>query len=165
MHFLSRKNQGGVSLIEMLLVVAIIVILAAVTIPIENRVLTSQSLSDGVSNMQMALRSANLQAKLGSHNLGSGVWVGEPVDGKPTVIFYRGPSYAERVVDLDTVVDIPGGLTITVTPDADINFHILTATNEHDSIIKIKNGAGEKTLVVNTLGTVLEENNVQPAAK
>ncbi|MBP6926606.1 MAG: prepilin-type N-terminal cleavage/methylation domain-containing protein, partial [Candidatus Pacebacteria bacterium] len=80
MNFFSKKNknfstnQRGVSLIEISLVVAIIVILAAITIPIQNSVLTQQYLSDGSNSIQTALRTANLQAKLGSHNLNAGVW-------------------------------------------------------------------------------------------
>ncbi len=149
-------QQHGVSLIEMLLVVAIIVILSAITIPIESGVLTRQSLSDGTSNIQMALRSANLQARLGSNGLGAGVWFGDPVDGKPNVVSYRGPSYAERNVDLDMPVEVPGGLVITVTPNKDISFQILSSTVPYDTIIRIENSTGARILQVNTTGTVLE---------
>jgi prepilin-type N-terminal cleavage/methylation domain-containing protein len=159
------SRQRGVSLIEILLVVAIIVIMAAITIPIENGVLTRQYLTDGTGNIQMALRTANLQAKLGTHNLDAGVWIGEPVDGIYPAILYRGPSYEKRTVDLDEPIDIPGGLTISVTPDTDIHFSVLTAANEHDSIIKIQNSSGEKVLHVNTLGTVIEEHEPTPIAQ
>ena len=171
MNFFSKKNknfstnQRGVSLIEIMLVVAIIVILAAITIPIQNSVLTRQYLSDGSSNLQSAFRTANLQAKLGSYGLDAGIWIGEPVSGIPNIVMYRGPSYEARNKELDTPIDMPGGLTIAATPDNDVHFSILTAASDHETIINIKNSAGEKTLVVNVLGTVIEQDEPQPAAK
>ncbi len=171
MNFFSKKNknfstnQRGVSLIEISLVVAIIVILAAITIPIQNSVLTQQYLSDGSNSIQTALRTANLQAKLGSHNLNAGVWIGEPVDGIPNIVLYRGPNYEARNKDLDEPVVVPGGLVITTTPDNDINFSILTAVSDQASVITVKNSAGERIIEVNTLGTVTEKYELPPTTK
>lgn len=159
---ISRKekfffSEKGVSLIEMLLVVALIVILSAITLPIQSRVLTSNALSDGVSDIATALRTANLQAKLASNGLPAGVYFEETEDGQNKIISYRGSSYEERNPDLDLIVEIPGGLKITVSPDRDVHFAILSSENEHDTIIKVENSSGLRQIRVNTAGAILEE--------
>ncbi len=164
MKFFNIKQNGrqnGVSLIEMLLVVAIIVILSAITVPIQSRVLTRQYLSDGADNIVMALRSANLQAKLASNGLGAGVYFETNAEGEPSVIFYRGPSFKERNIELDLPVEVSAGLSITVTPDPDVNFEILSSKNEHDTIIKIENNGGARQFRINTAGAILEEQVIE----
>ena len=91
--------------------------------------------------------------------------MGEPVDGIPNIVLYRGPNYEARNKDLDEPVVIPGGLLITTTPDNDINFSILTAVSDQASVITVKNSAGERIIEVNTLGTVTEKYELPPTTK
>lgn len=164
MQMTLSREQRGLTLLEILLVVAIIVMLAAITIPIETSVLTRQYLSDAENNLQTALRTANLNAKLGTYNLGSGVWIDDAskaIDGKQTVVLYRGSNYESRNKDLDEPIEIPANITIAATPTNDIRFNLLTGMVERDTIIKISNATGEKTLRVNIAGTVSEDNNAQ----
>jgi prepilin-type N-terminal cleavage/methylation domain-containing protein len=153
------KNERGVSLIEIMLVVAIIVVLSAITLPIQNSILTSNYVADGISNIQSALRTASLQARLSADDLAAGVWFGKTADGKPEVVAYRGESYITRNKEYDVQVEVAGSLDIEVTPDADIHFQKVTGATKHDTIIKIKNVSNVRTLRVNILGTVTEEKN------
>ncbi len=165
MKYIRHTLQRGVSLIEILLVVAIIVILAAITMPIQNSVLINNSLTSATDDISSALRTANLQARLGSHDLGAGIWIGPFKNNQQEILLYRGPTYENRSVDFDMPVEISGGVTVVATPSADINFHILTGANPHATIITIRNPAGEKTLRVNELGTVTRDDVPQIPAK
>lgn len=148
--------ERGVSLIEILLVVAIIVIFSAISLPVQNSVLNGHNLSDGTNNIQIALRSANLQSRLGEDNLPAGVYFGKKENGDTEAVLYKGQNYLERNPELDVFVDISADLEISVEPESDINFHILSGEVLHDTIIVIKNSAGTRTLKVNLLGTVFE---------
>jgi prepilin-type N-terminal cleavage/methylation domain-containing protein len=154
-----KYTERGVSLIEIMLVIAIIVVLSAITLPIQNSVLTSNYLTDGTSNIQSALRTASLQARLSSQGLGAGVWIGKTESGEPDVVFYRGDNYLSRNVEFDKSVDVAGSLIVTATPANDIIFQKNTGAVNHDTIIKIKSVSGERILKVNSLGIVTEENN------
>ncbi len=163
-HFFNKRYtpqrallQRGVSLIEIILVIAIIVILAAVAVPIQNTVLRSHAIASAKDDIQSALRSASLNAKLGSNGLEAGVYIGKNEANEPFIVLYRGESYEKRVTDLDTPVDVATTLNVTVAPEADIHFHIVSGAIDHDTIITIQNSDTTKVLHVNTAGTVNEE--------
>jgi prepilin-type N-terminal cleavage/methylation domain-containing protein len=151
------KNIRGFSLIEIMLVIAIIVILSAITLPIQSTLLSNNYLSETTSNIQASLRTASLQAKLGSLGMPAGVWVGKDGAGKSKVISYRGKSYQDRNTEFDIVVDVVGGVVVSATPEPDINFSILNGTITRDTFVTIKSPSGERVLHINLLGTVIEE--------
>jgi prepilin-type N-terminal cleavage/methylation domain-containing protein len=152
-----NKSEQGVSLIEIILVVAIIVILSAITLPIQNTVLTNNYLSDGLTNIQVAIRTASLHARLATDGLSAGVWVGKTEDGRPEVISYRGESFEKRNKEYDLLVEVAKSLEVSATPGGDIHFNKVSGTTDYDTIITISSLAGKKILKVNTLGIVSEE--------
>ena len=149
-----------------MLVIAIVVILAAITVPIESGILTKQSLSESTENIQTALRSASLKAKIGSYQSAAGVYFGQNVDKTPLITSYRGDSFESRKTDLDEEITIPKNVEVIVDPlSQDVHFSMLTGTVARDIIIKVKNSAGEKNIRVTTAGTVIVEPTVAVDAK
>lgn len=164
MKFFSKNqstNQSGVTLIEIMLVIAIVVILAAITVPIESGILTKHYLSSTTEDIQTTLRSASLKAKIGSYQSAAGVYFGQNLDKTPSIVAYRGDSFESRKTDLDEPIEIAKNVEIIIDPlYQDVHFSMLTGAVAHDTIIKVKNSAGEKIIHVTTAGTVFVEPTV-----
>ena len=150
-------NNRGITMLELLLVMGIIGIISVIVVPIQVNILTRQRLTDATFSIKSSLRAAVLAARLGTEAANAGVWFGKNDQGEAIAVSYRGHNYNQRKKDFDLDVDIPGGVTLTVEPLPDVNFHRESGMTDHATIITVENSLGKRVLHVNVLGTVIED--------
>ncbi len=145
--------KNGFTLVELLIVIGIIVILAAATIPIYGNLQISSQLNDNNLLIIQALRSAKERSVVGYNNSSHGVKF-----FSNQFVLYQGSSYAARNSSYDSVTELAPVLFLSTTLNNDeINFskglgvpdNVGTTTLAHSS-------GGERTVSVNSLGKVEE---------
>lgn len=134
-----KSNEKGFTLIEAILVIAILIILGSVGIPVFGTFLERNNLKVAESTIVGALRSAQISAM---NNLGDSDWGVWASAGQ--VVVYKGESYASR----DTAFDIVHSTSTSVLYSGinEINFaktsglpnttgdFVLSTTNGVDNI-------------------------------
>ncbi|MBI3589732.1 MAG: prepilin-type N-terminal cleavage/methylation domain-containing protein, partial [Candidatus Liptonbacteria bacterium] len=106
------KANSGVTLLEVLLVVAILAILLIFSIPVYESVQTRNDLSIAVMNSAHALRRAKLLAEASDGDASWGVKF-----GTSTLVLFRGLSFATRNPSFDEIFDLPSSIKITDTDE------------------------------------------------
>ncbi|HOX60782.1 MAG TPA: prepilin-type N-terminal cleavage/methylation domain-containing protein [Candidatus Magasanikbacteria bacterium] len=102
----------GFTLIEMLLSVAIVAALAAMSVPIYQSFQVRDDLDIATQSLVQNLRRASLQAGGGVGDGGWGVKI-----TTSTLVLFLGNSYATRSTTVDEVISFPTSLTATGTTE------------------------------------------------
>ena len=100
------KNNPGVTLIEILLVIATMTVLAGLSIPIYQSLQLKNSLDVAAVEVVQTMRRAQVLAQASSGDVTWGVAIR---DNKITL--FQGGSYALRNDDFDEVFDLPSSIT------------------------------------------------------
>lgn len=98
----------GFTLIEMLLVVALLVSISALTIPIGLSFFRAQILSEASNGIISALRESYSRAVAVKTDSSYGVRV-----TNDSYVLFRGDSYNERIPEYDETFHLPGGLIVS----------------------------------------------------
>ena len=142
----------GFTLVEVILVLAILMLLALLTIPLGIRFYKSQELNFVTDELVQTLRRAQLQA-MSQANYSFGVYI-QPGQ----YILFRGDSYMtnddEEVFVVSNDISF-GGLNEVV-------FSKLDGIPSSEGTITLTNDAGEKSININSLGRVSYEETVVP---
>ncbi len=135
-------RSKGVTLIELLLVIAIIALLGATTIPVGSGFLIRNQFHNKQNELISSLRTAQLNSLSGKGNRQWGV------DISASTI----KMYAVGDANFDQSFNIPG--SISITQDT-IIFQKLTGNPDATATLTVSsNGGDSKTITVNQLGVV-----------
>lgn len=137
----------GFTLIELLLVIALISLVGASTIPVGSNFLVRNYLKNKTNEVVASLRTAQLNSLAGKEDSRWGV--------KTTanqIILFKGSTYAGRDSAFDQLFAIPGSITITQT---EVVFNRLTGNPVGGATtLTVASVIGSSTVVVNAAGTV-----------
>ncbi|MDQ5952625.1 MAG: hypothetical protein QG626_754 [Patescibacteria group bacterium] len=141
-------NTRGFTVVELMLSVAVIALMAGISMPIYRTFQTRNEADIAAQMIAQALRIAEMQALLGRSGSGWGVYI-----ETDAVTVFKGASYTERDTDFDNMQVLPGSVEISgdqefifplgeVAPEA-VGEVVITSMDQHT-----------RSLVVNALGMV-----------
>jgi len=144
-----RSNITGFTLLEVLLSVAVVAILAGVSVPLYQSFQIHSDLDEAAATFVHALRRAQTLAMTGS---GDSMWGVAAQNGSITV--FRGASYVLRGSSTDETFDVSPMLSITGVWEI-----VFSKVEGHPSVTGstiFTSSAGEaRTITINEAGTVL----------
>jgi len=155
---LEDKNKKGFTLVELLIVISIIVILAATSVPIYGNIQISSQLNENSSQIIQTLRTAKERSIAGFNNQNHGVKF-EP--GKH--ILYQGESYSLRNPDYDREIYLNDDLSFYFDLNGlgelnDINFSLSKGIPNKIGTIELSHSTkGPRNIIINEMGIVKEE--------
>lgn len=142
-----EKISVGATLIELILVVAIVAILAAPIGAIGGNFLSRNSLQNSVNDIASAFRTAQIYAMNGKEDSKWGV----SITGNVLTIF-KGDTYSARDSTFDETSNISNRITVS---SAEVVFDKLTGNPNSTQNISVSNEAGENhSITVNEIGIV-----------
>ncbi|SRR3989338_8834261 len=143
--FPPARHVKGFSLVEILLTMALISIVLAISVPSYRKLQSANDLSVAMSTLSQALRLAELKAQAVVEGSGWGVHA-----ETGAVIIFKGSSFASRDQTRDEVFSFSG--SIAITAPADVFFAPLYGTPVAPAVWELS-GIGEtRSVSVNSLG-------------
>ena len=141
-------NQQGFSLLEVLLSVAILAVLAGLSLPVYESFLRRNDLDLTAQQVASSLRRAQTFARANSYD---SVW--SVAVQSSNVTLFRGTNFAGRDQTYDESVAIPA--SVSVSGLSEVQFSKLTATpNTTGSITLTSTANATRTVTVNAKGMV-----------
>lgn len=148
MQAVDSMNTRGFTVVELMLSVAVIALMAGVSIPIYRTFQTQNEADIAVQMIAQAMRTAEIQAVLGYASSDWGVYV-----TTETLTVFKGDSYASRDTDFDDVQEMPG--SVTISGEQEYIFPLgFTAPQSTGVIVLTSTDQGVRTVTINALGTV-----------
>ncbi|MEI7452453.1 MAG: DUF2341 domain-containing protein [Candidatus Falkowbacteria bacterium] len=146
-----NKNLRGFSLVEMLIVVAIVSILAAASLPVYSNFYGRAQLNEGSLAITQALRQARESSFVRYNNSNYGVKF-----LSNSYVLYTGTSYASRTTSSDLTYSLDKSLSITTTlSNSEVNFSKgLGKPNTSGTITLTNVTLGDKVVSVNSSGLI-----------
>lgn len=144
---MTMKNRNGFTLIELLLALAIIGILAGLSVPVYRIMLSKNDLSIAAVSIAQGMRRAQMHAQAVDGDTGWGIKV---ATGASTV--FQGKTYAARIASYDEITSIsplvlPSGLT-------EVDFTKFTGTPSATGSLTLTTPNDTQTITVNVKGVV-----------
>lgn len=139
--------HSGFTLIELLLVISIIAIVGATTIPAGSAFLVRNNLKNKTNEVVSSLRIAQLNAISGKEDSQWGVNI-----SSSQITLFKGSTYTIRDSSFDQSYSIPGSISITQVERV---FDKLTGNPNSTVTITVSSNAGDSnTVTLNEVGTV-----------
>ena len=148
-HIYTKKPQAGFSLMEMLLVVAILAIITVICVPIYASLQNTNGLNIATNTLVQDLYQAQLLSRNETYNSAWGVAISGP---NQTITLYAGTSYASRNTAYDTVFSFQ--TTSTVSGLSEIDFSMFYGLPQSTGSITLKSGNTTNTVTINSEGMV-----------
>lgn len=143
------KMQKGFTLIEIILVIAIISILSVSVFTASSRFLITNHLDNSVNNLISSLRTAQINAM---NTKGDGNW-GVKIENKTITLFF-GESYSSRNSVYDETFKIPASVSVA---DTEVVFEKVTGDVSSQININLSDNTGSTAQVsINQEGIVNE---------
>lgn len=141
-----KSLNNGFTLLEILLCVAMIGIIAGVTAPMYNGMLTKNDLDIATTTVVQSMRRAQLlsQGMEGDSNWGVKVQSG-------SIVIFKGTSYAARDTTLDEVTPMP--TLIAVSGTTEYVFNKMSGTPQTVGSVTLTSNSSSKTITINAKGT------------
>ena len=136
----------GFSLIELILVMAIIAVLFTVSVPLAINFYNTRQLDVQESGLVQALRRAQLKAMLGEGSSSFGVDI-----NSGRYVLFSGDSYQNRDPSLDEIFTLPGSFLVT---PGEVIFNSLTGTSSYVGDINLTIGNRSETININEAGRI-----------
>ena|SRR3989344_7482496 len=147
LHFAAKGKSRGVSIIELLLVVAIVTILAIPTAAVGSNFLTRNNLQNKTNEVVSSLRIAQIGSISGKEDSRWGVTV-----TPNQIVLFKGDTYILRDPLFDQTFSIPGSISIT---NFEVVFDKVTGNPSSTWLINVSNDIGESNSVsINEIGIV-----------
>ncbi len=140
-------NSRGFSLIELLLVIAIVTVLSAMTATFYSRFLNQNSVANVTDQVVGDLRKAQTYAMMGKKNGNWGVTF-----NASKIYLYQGANFGARNTALDETFSVASSVSISGL--GDVNFVRSTGLPNAGTTITIFTTADSKTVTVNSQGMV-----------
>lgn len=145
---LRQQKQFGFTIIEVLLVVAIITILTAIVAPLSRNSLIRNDLDNAAISLVQSHRRAKLRAQSGEADSAWGVQISS---GKVTI--YKGNNYNSRDTQFDEIYYISSSLNIVGL--SDISYSKIKGTPSQTGNIAITStDGGTKNININSEGKI-----------
>lgn len=142
-----RSHSKGITIIELLIVIAIIAIIGASTTPMLSNFLVRNFLRNKTNELTASLRTAQINSISGKEDSQWGVNI-----SSSDITLFKGSSFASRDPDFDQPFSIPASINIT---NDEIMFDRLTGNPDSTATLSVSSNAGESnTVSVNEVGTV-----------
>ncbi len=159
------KKSTGFTLIELLIVIGVIIVLAATTVPVYGNLQVSAQLNENSSKIIQTIRIAREQSLAGFNNQQHGVYFEINVITNNKFILYQGSSYADRNIDYDQKTILDSSMFLLSTDfslingnNIDINFSKgLGVPGNIGTLILTHEVSGSRRIILNSIGMV-EEN-------
>ncbi len=143
----NSQLDNGITIIELLIVIALIIMLGAATTPVLSNFLVRSYLQDKTNELVISLRQAQIVSLSGKEDSSWGV-----LTQGSTITIFKGNSFATRDQVFDQTFDVPQ--TISITED-EIIFSKITGNPDAIATFVVSNTIGEsRTVTVNEVGTV-----------
>ncbi len=118
-----RRGQSGFTLVELLLVIAIMLALAVAAAPLYGNIHPSTQLNDNIAQIIQTTRIARERSFSRFNNSSHGVYFEINPSGDDKLILYQGNSYALRDAGYDREVPLSSSLSLSTTlPGNEIHF-------------------------------------------
>lgn len=156
---LGDKKQTGFTLIEVLIIMAIVITLSLVAIPISNNIQIGAQLNDSSSGIIQAIRTAQNQANAGLNNSSHGVYFDINPSGTDSYILYQGDSYSTRNSDYDRIFLINSSIELSTTLTGDeITFSKNLGKPDKTGSISLSHESGDtRSMSINSFGLIDED--------
>jgi prepilin-type N-terminal cleavage/methylation domain-containing protein len=146
------KLKNGFTLIELIIVVALIIMFSALTLPVGFNFYQKSTLKDQAKTLENSLRMAQAMAMSGRGESNAGVIIEE---GQYTV--FEGDSYEDRPAN----ITIPFPIALSATGPTEVVFEKITGlpiipaiTEEELITITLKFGANSQEININSQGKI-----------
>lgn len=151
-NFTAFKQQTGLTLIELLLVVAIMTTLSILSAPFFSRFLTQNAVSNTTDQLVNSLRKAQMYSMMGKQNGQWGVH-----NGTTSFTLFQGSTYATRTTAFDETYTLNGNMSFSGF-GSDVIYTKITGIPSTAPTITISGNGISKTISVNAQGTVNRTN-------
>jgi len=142
----------GFSLIELILVLALVAIVSALTIPFVQSFQVSADLTTYSANIALTLQRAQQQAMAGQDDSSWGVYFD---NSSRQFILFRGDSFAGRDQTYDQVTSYPEIFSLGTDFGSEISFAIFSGEPSASSTVTITSrNDGTKKIFINSLGLI-----------
>jgi prepilin-type N-terminal cleavage/methylation domain-containing protein len=141
------NRQNGFTVIELLIVIALVVIIAGMSVSFYSRFLTQNAVANTVDQLVGELRKAQLYSMMGRQN---GTW-GVAYNSNKITLF-QGNTFATRNTAFDELFNI--NTNISITGFSELTFTKATGTPSASPTIVVAGNNNSKTITVNSLGVV-----------
>jgi type II secretory pathway pseudopilin PulG len=153
----SKKNLGGFTLIELIIAIALIFMIAGLTLPVGFNFFQESTLKDQARNLENSLRKAQSMAMTGRGDSNAGVRI---TQSEYTI--FEGESYEKRREEVDTAIPFPIALSVSSADEEDeikIVFQKLSGLPifpepEEEKLITLKFGDFFVEITVNSQGKI-----------
>lgn len=140
----------GLTLIEILIVVALLAVLMGLTVPVGLRFLSNEQLTSAVDDVVQTLRRAEELSRIQERDSSYGVFF-----TSSGYTFFKGSSYSGRDTAYDEIYTLPSGVSATTNLTAsDIVFGKLNGIPDESGLISLMNNAGSENLEINSAGRI-----------
>jgi prepilin-type N-terminal cleavage/methylation domain-containing protein len=141
-----KSINQGFTLLEILLCVAMIGIIAGVTAPLYNGMLTKNDLDIATTTVVQSVRRAQILSQGMERDSSWGVKV-----QSGSIVIFKGTSYATRDTTLDETTPMP--TIIGVSGTTEYVFNELTGTPQTTGSLTLTSNSSSKTITINAKGT------------
>jgi len=147
---LAKFNQSGFSFIQVLLVLALFMVMASLTIPSLYQLQTGVQIDTVAAEIGQNLRRAQTKAMTGLNNSAWGVYFADH-----SYIIFSGDSYESREPDWDEDYLVSAGLTMVNDLDEEVVFSKISGQPDSTGEITLSTFAGEiVSITINSQGAI-----------
>ena len=143
------RNQSGFTLLELLLSVAIIGVLAGISMPLYMTFNQRNALNSSAEDVVAALRRAQTYARGVEEDSQWGVKI-----ASGTATLFKGSSYASREISFDEPINIPANITVSGALTEVIFSKLVGAPATTGSVTLTSNTNETRTVTLNAKGMV-----------
>lgn len=140
------QQQKGFTLIELILVVAIISLLGLSIIPFSSNLILRNNIQIKINEVYTYMKTAQLNSLLGKGNSRWGVQI-----DSTNIYLFKGDNFANRDLVFDQKINIPNSISIT---PVEIVFDKNTGELAQEYVISINSQLKNRSLSINRLGVI-----------
>lgn len=153
-----KKSLTGFTLIELMIVVALIIMFSALTLPMSFSFFQEATLKDQVRNIENSLRKAQAMAITGRGDSSAGVKITQS-----ECIIFEGESFEKRREEVDIIIPFP--VTLSISGADEIVFQkstgLLAFPPEEEVSITVTFGDSSKEITINSQGKIERYDQVE----
>jgi len=142
-----KYNNKGFSLVEVIIVVAILTLLLSISDSIYSNVRASTNLKIAGDSIVQALRSTKTNASIGKNDSKWGV---KTLVNK--IVIFKGVDYTSRDIAYDQIINLPNGVVASGLDE--FIFEKVTGNTINTGDIIITNSSGSKNIGINGKGNI-----------
>jgi len=146
-QIIKKNRQDGFTLVELIIVVALITIISAMSVAFYSRFLTQNAVANTVDQLVGEFRKAQLYSMMGRQN---GTW-GVAYNSNKIQLF-QGNTFATRNTAFDESFSV--NTNISITGFTELTFTKATGTPSASPTITVAGNNNTKIITINSLGVI-----------